>query len=333
MYEKKSRRCCAAMLIVSVCLRLCMFLGLDDRLAQMAMAAIRAPETAQFLLFLETGRVFTPTPHLPRVTVVEEPPEEEPEPEPVTTASAAEISVAGLCSYSFDKEALLARPTAMDLTVQGPKILIIHSHSTEAYTQDDGLIYDEIPSYRTLDESRNVIAVGKVLAARLQELGLAVIHDTGVYDYPDYNTSYYNSLQSITAWKEKYPSIQMVLDIHRDAVEDEDGDAVALLGQYQGQSLARLMLVVGTDEGGLTHPNWQENLANALKLQSVLQGQYPALCRKVDLRTERFNQHATPGSLLIEVGTNGNTLTQAKASAKLLADAIADTLRLMEAAG
>ena len=109
--------------------------------------------------------------------------------------------------------------------------------------------------------------------------------------------------------------------------------AVALASTQNGEAAAQLMLVVGTDQGGLSHPNWQENLANALKLQSVLEGQYPGLCRDLDRRTERFNQHATPGSILVEVGTNGNTLRQALHSAELLGDSLARMLNALRTNG
>ncbi len=124
----------------------------------------------------------------------------------------------------------------------------------------------------------------------------------------------------------------MVIDIHRDAVE-QNGQAVALSATADGESCARLMLVVGTDQGGLAHPNWQENLANALKLQAVLQGEHPGLCRSIDLRTERFNQHAAPGSILVEVGSNGNTLPQALRSAKLLGESLARMIAVLEQNG
>ena len=331
MYRKRSRQCCALMIIVSVCLRLCMALGLDEQLGSMALELMGRQETAEFLLYLETGQRLqvNAEPERPRVLVVECQTVTAP-PEPVVTVEAQDIPVKGACSYSYDKKALLASPTTLDFSGQGPKVLIVHSHSTEAYDPSDGLTYKEIPAWRTLDETRNVIAVGEVLAEKLTELGVEVIHDTTIHDYPDYNTSYYNCLQSIQTWQEKYPQIQMVLDIHRDAVEDEQGQAVAMLSDQEGNSVAQLMLVVGTDEGGLEHPHWQDNLANALKLQSVLMGEYPGLCRSLDLRTERFNQHVAAGAVLIEVGTTGNTLTQAKASAELLAQAVAKTMDKMQ---
>ena len=336
MYQRKSRQYCAAMLIVSVCLRLCMFLGLDDRLGQLVMDALHDPKTVEFLLFLETGqRVSAQPPEQEVLTVQVLPPQPTPVPTEVVytpavqTASAQELEVVGACSYSYDKNALLQRPTAMELSDFGA-VLIIHSHTTESYEMTDGLTYEPPSPYRTLDESRNVIAVGEVLAQTLREHGVEVIHDRTVCDYPNYNVSYWNSLQRIEQWKQQHPNIRMVMDIHRDAVEDDRGQAVALLSDQQGVSAAHLMLVVGTNEGGLEHPDWEENLANALKLQSVLEGEYPGLCRKLDLRTERFNQHTAPGAILVEVGTNGNTLTQAKASAKLLADAVAKLLTLLQ---
>lgn len=348
MYRRRSRQCCAAMLIVSVCLRLCMFLGLDEKLGQILLNVVKSEETAKFLLYLETGQVVQTEkkkatvavvkyePPQPRESAEEEretPPEPELPPEPVKTAAAEEITVTGGCTYTYDKASLLRQKTTMELSGQQPQILIIHSHTTEAYSDSDGLTYTATSPYRTLDETRNMLAVGDALAQALEQQGVAVLHDRSVHDYPDYNVSYWSSLQSIRWWQQQYPQIQMVIDIHRDAVEDEQGRAVALCSEQQGEQMARLMLVVGTDEGGLEHPNWQENLANALKLQSVLMGEYPGLCRNLDLRTERFNQHVAPGAILVEVGTNGNTLTQAKASVRLLADAVAKLMQTLEQNG
>ncbi len=344
MYQK-NRRACAAMLLVSVCLRLSMALGLDAKAAAWISSAAAQPDFARFLLFLETGQALPaeagdepPTLWVLKVEemppTAPEPPEEplpEPAPPTLNPASADKITVSGGCTYSFDKEALLARPTQMDLTQEGPQILIVHTHGSEAYTPEPGWEYEPLEvSHRTLDKTRSVIAVGNALAEALEAQGISVIHDPTIQDYPSYNDSYWKTLDTIAYWMEQYPSIQMVIDVHRDAVADEQGRALALSAQSGGESLAKLMLVVGTDQGGLEHPHWQENLANALKLQSLLEGQYPGLCRNLDLRTERFNQHMAPGSLLVEVGANGNTLTQALRSAELLGDAIADLFQALE---
>ena len=327
MYQRKSRRYGALMLAVSLCLRLCMFLGLDARAAAFISHAAQSKDFARWMLFLETGQAVTlPEPEPERLYVLEilpeeqeELPEEIPEEVPVvqsTSLSLAEsVSVAGACTYLYDKAALLARPTQMDFSGSGPHVLIVHTHGSEAYAPT--------ASYRSLDPEQTVIRVGEVLAQTLEQHGISVIHDKQINDYPSYNNSYWNTLNQIEYWKSQYPSLQMVIDVHRDGAEDEQGNALALSTQAGGENCAKLMLVVGTDQGGLSHPNWQENLANALKLQSVLEGAYPGLCRPIDLRTERFNQHATPGSILVEVGSHGNTLSQAVASAELLGESLA----------
>lgn len=354
MYQRKSRRYGALMLAVSICLRLCMFLGLDAKAAAFLSDAAKNREFARWMLFLETGQAVSlpeEAPErlfvleiLPEQSEKEEAPaaaEEGPAPAPVAQApvsapaplplaQASAISVAGGCTYAYDKAALLARPSQMDFSGPGPHVLIVHTHGSEAYTPTVGTEYTPSTAYRTLETDKSVIRVGAVLAETLKENGISVIHDTKINDYPSYNTSYWTTLQQIEAWKTRYPNIQMVIDIHRDAAVDDAGNAVALSARAGGESCARLMLVVGTDQGGLSHPNWQENLANALKLQSVLEGAYPGLCRSMDLRTERFNQHAAPGSILVEVGTHGNTLPQAMASAELLGRSIAQMIAAMQ---
>ncbi len=343
MHKGKSRRCCAWMLALSVCLRLSMALGLDARAMAFLTRTARQEEFARWMLFLETGQAVQVQEQEPEaklwVLQVEQPmeeekeaPVEEPAPLHLTVAPSSEITVAGGCTYAFDKQALLERPSTLDLSGTGPQILIVHTHGSEAYTPEAGMTYQSLGNYRTLDAERSVIQVGEVLADTLEQAGFGVIHDTAVNDYPSYNTSYWTTLQRIENWKAQYPSLQMVIDVHRDAVE-QNGQAVALSATADGESCAKLMLVVGTDQGGLSHPNWQENLANALKLQSVLQGRYPGLCRSMDLRTERFNQHATPGSFLVEVGTNGNTLSQALRSAELLGQCLGDMLTALKQNG
>lgn len=359
MYQRKSRRCCAMMLAVSICLRVCMLLGLDAKAAAWMSELAAEPEFIRWMLFLETGRAVQQTPEtdtpqlwvlrVEREDTAAELPQEKTDPEEteavaaedvaeplvpaISTVSAQQITVAGGCTRPYDKAALLARPSSLHISGDEPQILIVHTHGTEAYTPEAGWEYEDLGSYRTLDAQRSVMAVGQELAETLEEYGFSVIHDTAVNDYPSYNDSYWSTLERIEQWQAQYPGLQMVIDVHRDAVEDAAGQAVALSAQSGGESCARLMLVVGTDQGGLEHPNWQENLANALKLQSVLEGSYPGLCRSLDLRTERFNQHATAGSFLVEVGSNGNTLQQALRSARLLGQALAQMLLTLEANG
>ena len=248
-----------------------------------------------------------------------------PEREPVTFSpeEADAIAVSGACSYPFDKTALLTKPTALDFSTDGPKVLIVHTHASEAYTQEAGYEYEPSGELRTQDQTRSVIRVGSEIARILEDAGIETIHDTTPNDYPSYDGAYARMEAIIDAYLAEYPSIQIVLDVHRDAVEDRSGFPAALTANIDSEDCAKLMFVVGTDEGGLEHPNWQENLANVLKLQALLNRTSPGLCRDIDLRTERFNQHERPGSMLLEFGASGNTLSQALRTARRFSDALA----------
>lgn len=245
-----------------------------------------------------------------------------PRPLVFSALEAESITIAGQCSYEVDKASLLLRPSTLDFSGPGPAILIVHTHASEAYTPEDGLSYIPSDTLRTEDAERSVIRLGSEIADILNEAGIETIHDTTLNDYPNYDGSYERMRKIIEGYLAQYPSIQMVIDVHRDAFEDADGNPAALTINIEGEQCAKLMLVVGTDEGGLYHPDWQENLANALKLQALLNRRAPGLCRNLDLRTERFNQHETPGSILCEFGASGNTLTQALSSARIFAQAL-----------
>lgn len=243
-------------------------------------------------------------------------------PEAFSTAEADAITIAGACSYAVDKAALLTRPSALTAKADGPKVLIVHTHTSEAYTSEPGWEYESSDPLRTGDAEHSVVRLGTRVAELLNAHGIETLHDTALNDYPSYNGAYERMRQTIEGYLAQYPSIEMVLDLHRDAANDPAGMPVAFTAEVDGARCAQLMLVVGSDEGGLTHPDWKENLANALKLQALLNRIAPGLCRDIDLRTERFNQHETPGSLLVEFGCTGNTLAEALRSADYLAQAL-----------
>ena len=240
-----------------------------------------------------------------------------------TGGEAQDIAIGGALAEEIDKTSLLLTPLAMEPEAQ---VLIVHTHTSEAYTPEPGWEYEASADYRTLDPARSVVRVGEELAMALRRQGIGVIHDTTVCDDPDYDRAYERSYDVIEAQLAAHPSIRIVLDIHRDAMIDAEGNAAATTWDQDG-SCARLMLVVGTDEGGLYHPNWRENLSFALKLQALLNRSAPGLCRDLSLRRERFNQHFTPCSVLVEVGAAGNTLAQALPAVRYLADAVAELIQ------
>ena len=294
---------------------------------------LKFPERmATLLFFMQTGRVvrteeasFSPPP-APATEPTEEtvpvtvPPPTEPERPVFSEQDATRISITAGFSYTADLASLMTKPLTWDLTGDAPKVLIVHSHGSESY-QPTGT-YQETTAYHTLNTDYNMISIGNQVTEILDAAGISVIHDTTLHDNPSYNASYNNSRASVQAYLEKHPSICLVLDLHRDSIEDEDGNQIAQTVFAEGQTLAPLMLVVGTDYGGLTHPDWQENLALALKLQTQLEDICPGICRNINLRTQRFNQDLSPGAMLVEVGASGNTRQQALASAQVLAQAI-----------
>ena len=211
----------------------------------------------------------------------------------------------------------------LNLTLQpakkGPQILIVHTHTTEAYTKGKKDKYEETDPARTLNNDYNMVRVGEEMKAVFEDMGLSVVHDTSKHDYPSYNGSYAHALNSIEKYVKKYPTIQVVLDVHRDAIIDSKGVSYAKRTKINGESVAQVMLVVGTNDGGLEHPNWLDNLDLAAHIQLQMAALEPTLPRPINLRAQRFNQHLTPCSLLVEVGTSGNTLQEAIRGARYFA--------------
>ena len=222
-------------------------------------------------------------------------------------------------NLSVDLAAAASAPIKAQLPQQGPQILIIHTHATEAYTPDGSDVYTPSDqNSRTLDENYNMIRVGNEMERVFTEMGLSVLHDKGVYDYPAYNGAYSRSGAAIQKYLAQYPSIQLVLDVHRDALVGSDNTVYKAVTKVDGVKTAQVMLVLGS---GSTHPNWMENLALAARIQRSMDTLYPTLARPMTLRSSVYNQNLTPGSLLVEVGTHGNTLQEALNGARCFARA------------
>lgn len=215
-----------------------------------------------------------------------------------------------------------------ELTGEEPQILILHTHGSEAYTPAEG---DDIVwsgEYRTTDSRYNVVKVGDEMAEVFGEAGLSVLHDRTLYDYPSYTGAYDRSLAAIQSYLAQYPSIRFILDIHRDAVADAEGRQYKVVSATEdGVAAAQLTLVVGSDGSGLTHENWMENLRLAVAVQNEVLAEHPTLMRPVLLRNSRYNQHATTGSLLVEVGAAGNSPEEAALAGRLFAQQMVEALQ------
>ena len=234
-------------------------------------------------------------------------------------------------SLNVDLAAAASASVPITLPEEGPQILIIHTHGSEAYTPDGTDVYTPSDNNtRTLDTNYNMVRVGTEMEKVFTEMGLGVVHDTTLYDYPQYNGAYDRSAQAVKAYLEQYPTIRIVLDVHRDALIGEDGTVYKAVTTVDGTSTAQVMLVLGSSEGG-EHPNWMQNLTLACKIQNGLNTLYPTLARPMTLRSSRYNQQLCSGSLLVEVGTHGNTLQEALAGARLFARAAGQVLLGLEA--
>lgn len=270
------------------------------------------PAVLRMVLFIETGRRL---PDPPPVTAHEA---ESAVPVLKTPLSFSEADADLVTLHSSavadaDIPALLTRPLSWDLYKTEPAVLILHTHTSESYCYSGG--YKEEGAYRTLDGDYNMLRVGQALKDRLEQAGICVIHDQVYHDYPSYNGAYAHARTSLENYLEQYPSIRLVIDLHRDAISDSSGNQLA----YTCDNAAQLMLVIGTN-----HENWTENMALAVKLQARLSQLQPGICRPMVLRGQRFNQDLLPGMLLIEVGAAGNTLDQALAAVDPLSHAIID---------
>ena len=329
---------CLSMVLFALSIQIVCALHLDQKAESVMTSLFQAEDFMNFMLYLEfgqTGLEILPPIDIPIeeedqvIPVLPNPPPVIPKPPlfslaPFTGAEGDAIAIGGTCTYAVDKASLIQKTSSLDCAQDGPTVLIVHTHASEAFTQSAGLEYSETETRRTQNPDYSVVRIGAVITEILQEQGISVIHDTSINDYPTYSGSYNRTLTKIEQWQLKYPSIEMVLDIHRDGATDTAGNLVAHNITHDGENMAQVMFVVGTDEGGLTHPTWKENLSLALQLQALLTRSIPDICRDLNLRTERFNQHATTGSLILEFGSAGNTLPEVLRTAEFFAHQLGD---------
>lgn len=238
----------------------------------------------------------------------------------IPTTISGGLSIKNTSGYDIDIDSVLSAGCPIRLETGKPQILIIHTHSSEAYSPAGLDKYDDLGTNRTLDQSLNVIRIGKELAKIFEDCGLNVIHDTQVFDYPSYTGSYNRSCEAVEKYLSDYPSIKIVIDLHRDAL-CSDTVTYKTTATEQGVCASQVMLFVGSDASGLEHPNWRQNLSLALYLQNAVCQSYPSLMRPITLTKYRYNQHLSPGSMIIEVGSNGNTLQEALAAIRLFGKA------------
>ncbi len=229
--------------------------------------------------------------------------------------------------YPLDIGKLLQEPLGFETKNNGDiEVLIMHTHTCESYLDaDEGYFYESFYP-RCTDNTFNITQVGDAIENSLKEQGIGVIHDRTVHDYPSYNGSYERSRQTIDSYIEKYPSIKVVLDIHRDALGSET-NKIKPTFVYDGKKAAQIMIMSGYDDGTMDFPGWNENLRFALRLQSQTETMYPGMTRPLDFGYFTYNMNVNSGSLLVEFGTDANTLDEAVYSGKLFGYSLAKVLQ------
>lgn len=235
-------------------------------------------------------------------------------PNPIATTPTdtyGNVQIRNQTGYVLNEEIL--KP---DIEISNSNIIIFHTHTCESYTPTEQNQYEPSGTFRTTDLSHSVAKVGDELENHLNNYGYHVLHDKTYHDYPAYTGSYSRSLKTIESLKQNN-NADIIIDLHRDAIGSNSEYAPTVrIGE---DFAAQLMFVIGTDGGGLWHPNWGQNLKFAVKVQQKAEELYPGLFKPIILRNSRYNQHVTKAATIIEVGATGNTLEQSETSMKYLA--------------
>jgi stage II sporulation protein P len=208
-----------------------------------------------------------------------------------------------------------------------PEILIYHTHATESYLPEgQGGAFDTDFPFRSSDTSINIVSVGNAIKKELEAAGIGVIHDETLYDEESYNGSYEKSRAGVKKILDENPNIKLVLDVHRDAIVRTDTEIVSAIADINGKNAAQIMIISNCNGDTLKYPipNYRENLGAAVALQNKLCEDYPGLCRPILFDYRQYNQDLSPGSLLIEIGSHGNTQSEAVYSGELIGKTLAE---------
>lgn len=238
------------------------------------------------------------------------------------------FSVKNSTSYDLDIEDILGSELPFDIAdTRQAQVLIVHTHTCESYMSDDNGYYYEDFYPRTTDNNKNVTKVGEAIASALKSHGIGVVHSKVQHDSPSYDGAYARSYDTITDYLDKYSEIKVVLDIHRDSMTKDDSTKLKPTFTYKSEKAAQIMIMTGCDATYTDFPTWEDNLNFALKLQSTAETMYPGITRPLNFGNFTYNMNANSGSLLIEVGTDANTLDEAVRTGQMLGNALAQVLQ------
>ena len=225
-------------------------------------------------------------------------------------------------------EELLKEKADLSVTKDKPCVLIFHTHTTESYQYLDRDFYATGYTARSTKADRNMVRVGDAICEEIEKAGYTVIHDTTIHD-EKYSGAYSRSRQTVSEYLKKYPTIQVVLDIHRDAIQLNNGTKIKPTAEINGKKAAQVMIISGCQESGNgieDFPDWRYNLIFALQLQKEMEETFSGLTRPLFFCPRRYNMNMTHCSLLIEVGSDSNTIEEAYFSGKCIGKSVAQLL-------
>ncbi len=234
------------------------------------------------------------------------------------------VTINNSSKKEINVDALLKRVPDLDLSGEGPQILIVHTHTSESYNET-GQDWYSGQDTRTTDNSRNMVRMGEVLSNTLSQAGYQVIHCQKRHD-EDFNASYGKSLRSVAEYLEKYPSIALVIDLHRDSLIGDSGTKYRPTVTIDGEPTAQVMFLMGVGNDTYPHPTWEDNLSLALRIQKQGEASYPGWMRPLLVRPLLYNQHLSPGAMLVELGACGNSPAEAEAAARRFGEVCAKAL-------
>lgn len=233
-----------------------------------------------------------------------------------------EILLENKTSIDVDPKKLLQ--TSLDPPIsRSDKILLLHTHSSQSYSPAEKKFYTSQSEYFGADENLSVLVIGKEITNIFKKNGISIIHDSTDHECQNNQDPYASSAKTFEKQKNEN-LVNFVLDIERDLIIKKD-TMIKAIANIKGESYAQCVFIIGTDDCGLPHPNWEDNLKLAIKLQNSIESEYPGLMRPIKLVKERLNQHQCR-SLLLKIGTSANTAEEALKSAEVIAKNIAEFL-------
>ena len=228
----------------------------------------------------------------------------------------------------FEKEFKKKPNLKIKLNSRKPQVLIVHTHATESFFPYLVSYYPKSWGERDNNTSKNMVAVGEVIASKLNKAGIKTLQSRTLHDKADYEGSYDRSRATIKSYLKKYPSIKVVLDVHRDAINEEDGDKIRPIISINKKQAGQIMLISGCETGIITdYPNWRKNLHFSLRLQQLLEKTYPSFARPLFFAEKKYNQDLCENSVLVEIGSQANLIKEAKYSAELFSNVLIKFLK------